>query len=127
MGVDLMNKIVNVWGREFSLKIVFDVYSGEEILENQKEALDKFVRAADCNLETCEEIKKYCLKNDGERIGDSIQNIFKYVIPESLFIRRDKEKRNVVLLCKYKFDEEHGIALFYENEKLKNIGSQDDI
>jgi hypothetical protein len=127
MEVDLMYKNVNVWGREFSLKIIFEVYKGEDILEIQKNALDSFVKAADVVLTSCEELKKYCLENDGERIDNSIDNIFKYVIPESLYIRRNEQERDVVLLCRYKFDEEHGIALFFENEELEHIGSQDDI
>ena len=31
---------VNVWGRELELKIVFDVYEGEDVLDNQNKALD---------------------------------------------------------------------------------------
>lgn len=122
-----MNKKLSVWGREFSLKVIFDVYKGEEVLEIQKEALDSFVEAADYALDSCEKLKEYCLRSDGNRIGKSIDNIFKYVIPESLFIRRNKAKHDVVLLCRYKFDEEHGIALFFENEQLIHIGSQDEI
>ena len=34
---------------------------------------------------------------------------------------------HISLLCNYRFDEEHGIAITYENEKLKNIGPQDDV
>jgi hypothetical protein len=127
MGEDLMNKNVNVWGREISLKIIFDVYNGENILDSQKEALDSFLKAADGVLASCEELKKYCLKRDGEHIGNSIENIFKYVIPESLYVRRIRQERDIVLLCRYQFDEEHGIAMFFENEALKHIGSQDEI
>ena len=67
------------------------------------------------------------MKNNSDRINGSIENIFKYVIPVSIYIERNKKKRVVSLLCNYRFDEEHGIAITYENEKLKNIGPQDDV
>lgn len=122
-----MNKTIRVWGREFELEVIFDVYEGEEVLELQNDALEAFTETSGNILDTCDELKEYCIKRDGDQIGASIENIFKYVIPESLFIKRNEKKRSVVLLCNYKFDEEHGIALFFENEKLTHIGSQDDI
>jgi len=122
-----MNKKKNIWGREFDLKVIFDVYKGEEILDNQNKALEAFLEADSAISSSCEELKKYCLEKDGDLIGVSIENIFKYVIPVSLFVKRDEKKRIVILLCNYRFDEEHGLALFFENEELEHIGSQDDI
>ena len=124
-----MNKTtkINVWGRSFELKIFFDVYENENILDNQKEALYSFVNNADHILGAYRELEVYCLEKDGDLIGNSISNIFKYVMPTSLFIIRDEKIHKVALLCNYRFDEEHGIALFFENEKLIKIGTQDDI
>lgn len=122
-----MNKKINVWGRNFDLKVIFDVYEGEGILDNQKASLDEFVKKSGDILSSFYEIERYCIEKDGSLIGDSIRNIFKYVMPESLFVKRDEKKRIVVLLCNYRFDEEHGIALFFENEKLANIGTQNEI
>lgn len=48
-------------------------------------------------------------------------------MPQALYVKRNEKKRVVSLLCNYRFDEEHGIALTFENEKLKGIGTQDDI
>ena len=52
-------------------------------------------------------------------------DIFKYVIPEAIYVKRNKRKHQIALLCNYRFDEEHGIAITYEDEKLKKIGTQD--
>ncbi len=122
-----MTEKINIWGREFELKVIFDVYKGEEVTDIQKNAFDAFIKATDILLKNCEELKEYCLKQDQERIGGTIENIFKYVRPESLFIKRDNKDHIVVLLCNYRFDEEHGIAIFFKNEKLEYIGTQDDI
>ncbi len=122
-----MNKKIKVWGREFSLKIIFEEYDGENVLEGQKKALDSFLDKSDDILSSCDELKKYCIEKNGKNIGEAIDNIFKYVIPQSIFVKRDDENHIVDLLCNYKFDEEHGISLFFKNEKLDHIGSQDDI
>lgn len=122
-----MNKKMTIWGRDFDIKVIFDVYSGEEVLNEQKEALDTFCSKADAIFSDATDIEKYCIKNNRKEVGDSITNIFKYVIPRSLFIKRDTKKHSVVLMCDYKFDEEHGIAMIFENEKLAHIGTQDDI
>ncbi len=127
MEVDSMNKKIKVWGREFSLKIIFEEYDGENVLEGQKKALDSFLDKSDDILSSCDELKKYCIEKNGKNIGEAIDNIFKYVIPQSIFVKRDDENHIVDLLCNYKFDEEHGISLFFKNEKLDHIGSQDDI
>lgn len=122
-----MNKRINVWGRAFDLKIIFDCYDDEEVYDTQNDALKHFVLESDAILNDHSELDKYCINRNGNEIGSAVSNIFKYVIPTTLFIKRDKEKRVVMLLCNYRFDEEHGIALVYENEKLKEIISQDDI
>lgn len=122
-----MNKKVMIWGRKFDLKVIFDVYQGENILDIQKDAVEIFVKESESLLSSYKELESYCIKQDGDRIGDRIDNIFKYVMPQALYVRRNEKKRIISLLCNYRFDEEHGIALTFENEKLKRIGTQDDI
>lgn len=122
----MTNKMI-IWGREFDVNIIYDVFSGEEILSEQKVALEEFLSKSTELLSDSTEIEKYCIKHNKKEIGESISNIFKYVIPTSLLIERDIKKRKVALLCNYRFDEEHGLALVFEDEKLSYIGTQDDI
>ena len=46
-------------------------------------------------------------------------------MPKSLFVRRDEAKRIVAIMCDYRFDMEHGLAVVFENEQFKMIGEQD--
>ena len=55
---------------------------------------------------------------------ETIENIFKYVMPKSIFVPRE-EKRIVAVLFDFRFDMEHGMAIVFENEKFSTIGSED--
>lgn len=121
-----MNKLkINLFEREFSLDVYYDNYGDEEVTEVQKAAFEQF-KTIDFNSDKLlNEVKKYCLKRDKDEIEEPITNIFKYVIPQTVYVVKNDEKRIVALLCNYRFDPEHGIAIVFENEKLANIGMQD--
>ncbi|MDR0906780.1 MAG: hypothetical protein LBN00_11540 [Oscillospiraceae bacterium] len=135
-----MNKQkLNVWGRDFELEVVFDCYEGESVLPVQKEALENFL--AKSKIITDEKVMvsiisdvkaavvEYCLKRNAEEIGMStIDNIFKYVMPKSLYVQRTTDDSRVVgLMCAYKFDVDNGIAVVFKNEQFVNVDSQNAI
>ena len=125
-GVRLMNKTMTIWGRQYDLPVVFDCFDNEEVLPIQEQALKEFLKAENTIQESKNQLEKYILNDEYAKIeGDSIDNIFKYVIPTDIYIPRTPEKRTVALLCDYRFDGEHGIAIVFENEQFKEIGEQD--
>ena len=125
-GVRLMNKTMTIWGRQYDLPVVFDCFDNEEVLPIQEQALKEFLKAENTIQESKNQLEKYILNDEYAKIeGDSIDNIFKYVIPTDIYIPRTSEIRTVALLCDYRFDEEHGIAIVFENEQFKEIGEQD--
>lgn len=143
-----MNSVkMNIWGREFDLDIVFDSLRDGTIYENQYRTLDLFLDAnkSRLNVENKEEknieishteikqliedtktlVEKYCLDNTNEDIDNPITNIFKYVIPKYLYVSRtNDDSRRISLMCNFKFDMEHGLAIIFKNEKLEKIGEQ---
>lgn len=123
----LMNKLkLNLWGREFDLDITYDCYSGETILETQRAAVKALAKMTEELDSSLDDIKAYCLSQNKEEIGgDVIENIFKYVIPKYLFVPRSENKEIISIMCNYKFDPESGIAIVFENKKLKEIGKQE--
>lgn len=123
---------LNLWDREFNLEVVYDQYEGEEILLNQEEALNKFIELINTKQEKNiqEEAKqgiiKYIFEEDKDKLEEEeITNIFKYIIPTALYIERTEDKRIVDLMCEYKFDIEHGLAIQFENEQFKMVVKQD--
>lgn len=123
-----MNKIEkSLWGRKHQLKISYDCLEGEEITSAQEQALDNLIAnwaGAEASLDA---VKKYCEKNSGGEIrAKDIENVFKYVIPKSLFVMR-KPKGCVAIMCNFLFDPEHGIAIVLKNGKLDKITDQDSV
>lgn len=114
---------MEIWDREFELEVVFDCYKGEEILPKQRDALALFCSDKKMIKDSRSEVEKYCIERDSDKIKTTkIDNIFKYVIPETIYIARDGR---VALMCRYRFDVDHGIAIVFKDGKLEEIGNQD--
>lgn len=116
--------ILNIWGREFELNIVYECYPGEEVLDRQKEATE-WLDGGDLFTTVLEYVIQYVMKTAPSKIDSPIENIFKYVMPKSIFVPHSKKSPKLALMCNYKFDPEHGIAIVFENGKYKEIGEQD--
>lgn len=121
-----MTKSVKLWNREFNLEVKFEDLNEEGILEIQEEGAKQFL-LSDGEQEKSEKLlKQYIKENNNEKLEEeNIENIFKYVMPEYLYILRDEERQQVAVMCDYKFDPENGIAVVFEKEKIKEIGIQD--
>ena len=112
-----------IWGRLFHLKVVYDCLGEEEILAAQEKAYELFRSAESARNESEYEVKQYCLDKNRNEIAESeIDNIFKYVIPKYIYVVRDGR---VAIMCNYKFDPEHGIAVIFMDGRLEMIGMQD--
>lgn len=123
-----MSKVkLNIWNRLLILPIYYECDSDEKVLDVQKEAVNSFVNNSRQLLKSDEEVVKYCLSDKKNTETQSIQNVFKYVMPVSLLAKRSKKDHIVVLLCNYKFDIEHGLAVVFKNEKFLKITSQDNL
>ena len=125
-----MNKEkMRIWEREFELDVIYDQYSGEDILPIQEDAIKKFIENHECINDSLEPVKKYCLQWNKNEIGtDIIDNIFKYVKPKSLYIKRsDDDSRIVVMMCAYKFYSDNKIAVVFRNERFEKVVIDDEV
>lgn len=124
--ISMSKEKMAIWGRDLELEVRYDCYAGEEVLDSQKEALSEFLKAEDGIEASLEEVKKYCLEQNGAEIGESaITNIFKFVAPKYLYVARTAGRHIVAVMCNYKFDQENGIAVVFEDGKVNRIGRQD--
>lgn len=127
MEVDLMNKYkLSIWGRNFELPLLYECYPDEEVIESQREAFAMFEANSATVAASLEHVKNYVETDEFARLnGDKIENIFKYVMPKEIFVPHTEKHRNVAIMCNYKFDIEHGIAVLFENGQFKKVGPQD--
>lgn len=116
---------ISLWGRPCTLEVVFDCYDGEEVLPHQEAALDALLKQPDLLEQARSVVEGYCLTMDADRIGAaSMDNIFKYVVPKALFVKRSAQAHVVALMCNYRFRPEDGIAVVFQDEQISQIGTQ---
>lgn len=121
-----MNKEVLIWDRKINIRIDYDLYDNETATDEQEQRLEEFINNTQL-LNDKTAISDYCLKNNGKEIGDNVDNLFKYVAPTAILISRSEKNKRIILLCNYKFDIEHGIAIIFENNSFSKIVPQDDV
>lgn len=123
-----MSKVnFNIWGRALDLDIEYDCYKGEEVLDSQKRAYELFVNHSVEIFEVAyNKVVEYCYKTNRSDIAEEkITNIFKYVKPKAIYIKRDDyDERKVAIICAYKFNPDDGIAIVFKNEAFFQIGTE---
>lgn len=116
---------MNIWGREFNLSIEYDCYSGEAVSAIQEMAIKSFI-SKNPTATALDDVKQYCIRKNGEDIEkDPIDNIFKYVKPKYLYVKRTEQEHIVAIMCDYKYDADGGIAVVFVNENFYEVGKQE--
>lgn len=117
---------LTIWGREFSLPVEYDCYEGETVTKEQMAALKGFSFHQNRIDDAKKSVEKYCrekvLEDDENQKKD---NVFSYIKPEYLFVKRDKNFPRVAIMCKYRYDPEHGLAIVFTHDGKTIVGIQD--
>lgn len=123
----LINELkINFWGRYFLIKVVYDCYGDEEITLEQKKAILRFSQNLNWIDKAKNFVELFCeedLINDDE--NHKKNNIFSYIKPEAIFVKRDFENPRIAIMCKYRYDAEHGLAIVFDYEGNVTVGIQD--
>jgi hypothetical protein len=121
-----MTKTIQIWGRKMEIEIRYESYPNDPVIAEQQIAAKMILDNPDIFNDALDDVKTYCKENCNNMIQETaIENVFQYVLPEALYVEQNREKRSVALMCNYKFDEEHGIAVVFENEHFVQVGPQD--
>lgn len=124
-----MNKEkTTIWGRDFELDVRMECYPGETVLDSQENALTALLKATDSIEAAKKQVEEYVIANNKRRFPDGkMDNVFRYVMPASIFVPHNKKRSLAAILCNYRFDMEHGIAIVFENGAFQSVGPQDSI
>ncbi len=117
---------LSIWGRDFSLPVKYDCYEGETITEEQNASLRNFVDHPVWLEKAKKKVESYCkdrVLQDDE--NDKKDNVFSYIKPEYLFVKREDINPRILLMCKYRYDLEHGLAIVFSKNGKIIVGSQD--
>lgn len=117
---------IEIWDRSFLLNIEYDCYAGEKVTKKQIEAVERFSNNLHWISNAKKDVVKYCKAEvDNDSDNQKKDNIFSYVKPEALFVKRDDKKSRVALMCKYRYDPEHGLAVVFDKNGNITVGAQD--
>lgn len=117
---------LSIWGRSFTLPVEYDCYEGEEVTRAQNQALKRLKSHTEWIEQSKSIVEEYCreqVMNDDENAKKD--NIFSYIKPECLFVKRDKENPRIAMICKYRYDLEHGLAVVFSSDGEVTVGMQD--
>lgn len=116
---------VSIWGRDFELPVNYNCYEGETVTEEQIQLLNKFIEHSEWIRKSKDIVENYCKQQvfDDEE-NQKKDNVFSYIKPMSVFVKHVKKPR-IALICKYRYDEEHGLAIVFDKEGNVTVGSED--
>lgn len=117
---------VSIWGRQFTLSVEYDCYEGEEVTKAQLQALKHFKSHTEWIEKSKSIVEDYCkeqVMSDEENAKKD--NIFSYIKPECIFVKRDKVNPRIAIMCKYRYDLEHGLAVVFSSNGEVVVGIQD--
>jgi len=106
--------------------IMYACYENEEVTTVQIQALKRFVAHPEWIKQSKSIVEKYCKKQVMEDAENSKKsNIFSYIKPDYLLVKRDTINPRVALMCDYRYDEEHGLAVVFSSDGEVTVGIQD--
>ena len=115
-----------IWGRSFVLPVEYDCYDGESVTEEQIKAMEIFSSHSDWISEAKSVVESFCkeqvMDDDANMKKD---NIFSYVKPECIFVKHDAKDPRIAMMCKYRYDPEHGLAVVFSLGGNITVGIQD--
>lgn len=117
---------ITIWGRAFALPIEYNCYDGEVVLKEQLEALEAFLAHKEWIEKAKECVEDHC-RDDvmDDESNTKKDNIFSYIKPECIFIKHRPDRPCVALMCKYRYDLEHGLAVVFSSDGEVTVGMQD--
>ena len=114
-----------IWGRDFSIPVEYNCYVGESLLPEQTDAINEFLKHPEWLEKAKHLVEQYC----HEQVMDDTENskkdhVFSYIKPQVFFVKHEKKPR-IALMCKYRYDMEHGLAVVFTTDGGITAGPQD--
>ena len=117
---------IDIWNREFTLPVEFEQFDNAPISVAQSDAVKRFLTHSAWITTAKRNAEEYCRKAVmADTTNSKKDNIFSYVKPQYLFVKQDKHNPRVAIMCKYRYEPEHGLAIVFSHEGQVTVGIQD--
>ena len=116
-----MTKIV-LWNREFELEVIYETYDGIGVSDKQTNALKVFQSNKESLIRSKDAVEAYFVETGYISGAEKDVNLFRFIMPRYVYVTRDGR---VSLMCDFKYDLEHGIAIVFKDGELEKTGPQD--
>lgn len=125
--MDMIDKTsMIIWEREFELPIEYECYKDQDVTQEQENALNHFLKQNDLIEKSKDYVKAFCKEQvEEDEENQKKDNIFSYVKPDYIFVERTNNDRKIAIMCRYRYDPEHGIAVIFSENGEISVGSQD--
>ena len=117
---------ISIWGRDFTLPVLFNCYAGEEVTAEQIRALEKMISNSALIEKSKKSVESFCeLEVMADEKNIDKDNIFTYIKPVSIFVKHEIINPRVAIMCKYRYDLEHGLAVVFSHDGKIEVGNED--
>ncbi len=116
---------IHIEDRAFSLPVSYEMFECETVAAEQENAVKALTTHPDWIVKAKKHVVAFCREQvlaDSENTKKD--NVFSYIKPEYLFVKREEYPR-VAIMCKYRYDIEHGLAVIFATDGSVTVGSQD--
>lgn len=124
----MFNKMIDlvIWGKMISLPVEYSDSVKMGTAEKTAISIKEFsFNSADITNKSITAVKSYVNKS-AEAIGETVTgNLFDYITPHMMLVGIDEGSTNIALLCGFKYDPEHDIAIIFREQLFVEVGSQD--
>ena len=123
----MINSIdITIWNRAYSLPVEYEFYTEDILTKPQEKAIRSFTEHPEWLEDAKSQVEQYCFSEVmADENNEKTDNIFSYIKPDYVFVKRDKKNARVALMCKYRYDQEHGLAVVFSSEGKATVGIQD--
>ena len=104
---------ISIWKRAFLLPVEYDCYDDEVVTDAQKSAAKMLTMHPEWIVSAKAQIERFCRE---EVLADSENN--------KKCVKHDDHPR-VAMMCKYRYDPEHGLAVVFSADGSITVGPQD--
>ena len=114
---------IEIWERTLLLEVLYNHYTNEKVTSEQKKAYKWFRKHPEWIDKAKTYVEDYC-KNavNSDDSNQKKDNVFSYVKPKAILIKQDTR---IAIMCDYRYDEEHGLAIVFDHDGNITVGMQD--